>query len=537
MNRLYIRALFLFLFLCAQFLCASVRAQIGPYLDTMGVTLLRAFGTNLNGAGIRIGQPEADYTSTNDWEVDPPNVAQPVSLFTYYTNGATSTMFPNTLGVDSAHADNVGQCLYDFYTGAATNVAHVDNAFADDYYNDYISQNKLLPVNVTDAVVSQSFTFGGVGAGTQETIDSAYDNYSVQYKTLFVSAACNYSINPTVSPPGTSYNCISVGAYLGDSSYGPTIDNGRCKPDMVAVTPTGWNETSFSTPLVAAAAAIMMQAGLRGDGGKDTNSAANMITVKALLLNGAVKPANWKHTPPEPLDTNYGVGVLNVFNSYEQLAGGKHNDNFSTNIPAGTAHPPVSTTASMAVLNGWDFNTNTSSATQDGVNHYFFNITNNTTNVTFTLTATLNWNRHQNTTGINNLALYLYNAANSNLVASSTSVVDNVQHVYLPKLAQGRYDLQVWKAGGAAIVSDSEPYALAWGIFTESLSIGRSGTNIFLSWPAYPAGFAVEGITDLNTPIGSTNNIPSPVFTNNQNVVWLSPTNNQQFFWLQTPNF
>jgi len=292
--------------------------------------------------------------------------------------------------------------------------------------------------------------------------------------------------------------------------------------------------TSFSTPLVAGAAAILMQAGGRGDGGSDTNSARNMVTVKALLLNGAVKPADWVNTPPSPLDFRYGAGVLNVFNSYEQLVGGKHGYNFSTNIPMGTAHPPVVTTASITNLSGWDFNTNTSSSSKDGLNHYFFNVTNGTG---FTLTATLAWNRHQGVTNINNLELFLYNAANSNLVASSTSVADNVQHVFVPQLPQGRYDLQVWKAGGGSIVSDSEPYGLAWGISSELLNITEAGTNMYLSWPAYPAGFAVAAASSLASVAWSTNNIPLPVFTNNQEIIWLNAASSAQFFRLQTPDF
>ena len=51
-----------------------------------------------------------------------------------------------------------------------------------------------------------------------------------------------------VNPPATCYNGIGVGdAYGGGSSVGPTLDNGRCKPDIMA--PAG--ETSYSTPQVA----------------------------------------------------------------------------------------------------------------------------------------------------------------------------------------------------------------------------------------------------------------------------------------------
>jgi hypothetical protein len=338
----------------------------------------------------------------------------------------------------------------------------------------------------------------------------------------------------SVCAPGTSYNCISVGADEGDSSVGPTIDNGRCKPDIVAPA----SETSYSTPQVAAAAAIIMQAGRRGDGGSNTNCASDMRIVKALLLNGAVKEANWTNIPPSPLDYTNGAGSLNVFNSYEQLIGGKHGWNFSTNIPMGTAHPPVVMTASVPVLNGWDFNTNNSSSTKDGVNHYFFNVTNSVSGSGFTLTTTLVWNRHEGETDINNLELYLYNAANSNLAAASTSVVDNVQHVFVRQLPQGRYDLQVWKAGGTGTVSTNESYALAWEIVSESLKVKGSGTNLVLSWPVYPDGYTVASAPALTPPITwSTNGIPSPVLTNSQNVVSLPENNNIQFFRLQTPNF
>ena len=338
-----------------------------------------------------------------------------------------------------------------------------------------------------------------------------------------------------VHAPGTSYNCIGVGDSDGSSSVGPTIDNGRAKPDIVA--PGGG--TSFSTPYVAGAAAVLMQAGLRGDGGSDTNSAADIRMVKALLLNGAIKPADWTNNLPSPLDTRYGAGVLNIFNSYEQLAGGKHGWNFSTNIPAGSAHPPVVITNSIPVLSGWDFNTNTSSSfpsSQDGVKHYFFNITNISGNAAFTATATLVWNRHQNKTNINNLDLFLYNAANSNLVACSTSLVDNVEHIFLPRLPQGRYDLQVWmSASGINAFNNSEAYALAWEFFSPSAAIAKSGANISLAWPVYPAGFVVETATNLISPAWSANNIPPPVVTNNQNVILLNATNTNQFFRLRRP--
>jgi hypothetical protein len=516
------------------FACTNVRAQVP---NSVGLTLLEAVTTNLNGSGVRVGQPEAeDSTDTNNWEVNPSSDDLPVALFTWFSNGVSSTTFPNSLGTESGHADYVGTLFYGS-SGMATNLAHVDNFEANSYINIYIADDEAFSASATDAIVNQSFTAGPVDAADQEEYDSDYDNFSEKYNTLFFSAANNYGTSPpssvSVCPPGTSYNCISVGADEGYSSVGPTIDNGRCKPDIVAP----GNETSFTTPLVAGAAALLMQAGRRGDGGPNTNSASDMRTVKALLLNGAVKEANWTNIPPSPLDYTNGAGSLDVFNSYEQLIGGKHGWNFSTNIPMGTAHPPVVTTASVSVLNGWDFNTNNSSSSKDAVNHYFFNVTNDVIGSGFTLTATLVWNRHSGETDINNLALYLYNAANSNLVAASTSVVDNVQHVFVRELPQGRYDLQVWKAGGTSIVSTNETYALAWAIVSEFLKVKESGTNLVLSWPVYPDGYAVASTPALASVAWSTNGIPASVLTTNQNVVLLPDNNGNQFFRLQTPNF
>lgn len=513
---------------CILLFCATVHAQ-NP--NTVGFTLLQTFTTNLNGAGVRVGQAEAENTSSNDWEVNPASVPDPAALFTWYYDGQFTNKFPNSLGVESGHADYVGSLLYG-PTGMATNVAHVDNFEANTYIDDYIANDEGFSATATDAIVNQSYTFGPLPTNMQEEVDSDFDDFSVKYNTLFVSAANNYGNNARVCAPGTSYNCISVGADEGDSSVGPTIDNGRCKPDIVAPA----DETSFSTPQVAGAAALLMQAGRRGDGGPNTNCASDMRTVKALLLNGAVKQANWMNIPPSPLDYTNGAGMLNVFNSYEQLFAGKHAWNFSTNVPVGAAHPPVVTTASVPVLNGWDFNTNNSSSTDDTVNHYFFNVTNGVSKSCFTLTATLVWNRHQNQAAINNLDLYLYNAANSNLVAASTSVVDNVQQVFVRQLPQGRYDLQVWKAGGSGIVSTNESYALAWEIVSELLKVKESGTNLVLSWPVYPAGYAVAA--SALTPIAwSTNGIPAPVVTNSQNVVSIPRSSNVQIFRLQTPDF
>lgn len=532
------RVRLIFIFVISALFCGAAAAQD---LKVIGVPLLRTMATNLNGSGVRVAQVEAGQDTNNPpvfWEVEPSAAGQPTNLFTYFSQDGSSSSYTNSLGRKSDHADSVAQDFYGISSGIATNVAHVDNFEANYFVNSVVDPTPYLLSDIGDAVVNQSFTFGALSTNDQQTVDSAYDNYSDQFQTLFISAACNYSISHKVCAPGTAYNCVSVGAYHGDSSVGPTLDNGRCKPDIVA--PAG--ATSFSTPQVAGAAAILIQAGLRGDGGGDTNSAADLRTVKALLLNGAVKPADWTNSTSSPLDARYGAGVLNVFNSYEQLVAGEHNFISSEMISVGGAHPPDGSAGNISNLNGWDFNSISSQAAfflnpaEDGVSHYYFDVTNGSPDASFTATITLVWNRQQNQSAINNLDLFLYDCAGSNLVMCSASLVDNVEHIFLPKLAQGRYDLQILKSA-ANSVSDSETYALAWEFSSQILNAANSGTNLDLSWPIYPDGFAVESTTNLTLPVWRTNGISPPGIANNWNTLSIPETNAIRFFRLRTPNF
>jgi len=348
---------------------------------------------------------------------------------------------------------------------------------------------------------------------------------------LFVSGAGN---GGTVYPAATCYNGIGVGVYPGSSSFGPTPD-GRSKPDLVA---PGSGATSFSTPYVSGSAALLIQGALRGDGGADTNSANDNRTIKALLLNGAVKPADWANTTTTPLDPHYGAGVLNVFNSWNQLRGGKHPFIEATTVANGSAHPPGANAGNESALSGWDLNSlSNPTPLQDQINHYYFNLP---ASNSFTLTATLTWLRPHSTlvgpASINDLNLFLYNTANGQLVLSSTSAVDNVEHIYTAALPPGRYDLQVLK-NAQSQVSAGETYALAFEFFNVPLSIVQSNTNVVLSWPLAPAGFELQSTTNITPPaVWTTVTAPVTVDTNsNRNVVALPETGGNQFFRLQRP--
>lgn len=512
-------------------LASSLFSVAGIYakastLDTIGVTLLRQVTTNLDGTGVRVCQAEAQLPPppANAWEVNPesPVISLPIAKFTYFNSGTSANTFTNSLGVESSHANGVGGFFYGLPGGVATNVAHIDNYEAD-YFLGTIIPNQT---SINDKIVNQSFA----DDLNNQTMDNTnYDDYAALYGTLFISSAGN---GGNVLPPASCYNGMGVGAYGVGSSIGPTTDNGRSKPDITAPA----DATSDSAPLVAGAAAILRGAGLRGDGGSDTNSAADLRMLKALLLNGAIKPTDWTNGNSVPLDQRYGAGILNVFESYEQMTGGKHGYNASSAVPVGGAHPPISSANNISSCFGWDFNTNTSSSTNDEIEHYYFNLTNGGPIGTFTGTATLVWNKQQNRNAVNELDLYLYNASTSNLIAFSSNSMDNVKHVFIPQLAPGRYDLQVLKKGGSGtnFVTPSVTYALAFEFFQTALAGTRSGNNLVLTWPVYPAGFRLEATSNLAPTAWSAVNA-TPIVTNSQNVVTLSIAAGNQFFRLVRP--
>jgi hypothetical protein len=502
----------------------SLLAVSAQNLDEIGVTALRAIAPGVDGTGVRVAQPEGSL-GTN-WEVNPSAVGFTNGAISYFSANGSTNGFPNSLSGESSHADAVGQNFYGLSGGVATNVAHVDNFDADHFVNSYVFSNLFT---LGAVVVNQSFTFGALSVSNQQGVDSAYDDYAVSNGVIFVSAANNIGNGAIVCAPGTDYNCISVGAYYNGTyanSTGPTIDNGRCKPDITA--PSQF--TSFSTPQVAGAVALLLQAGARGDGGSDTNAATDMRTLKALLLNGAVKPADWTNLNSSPLDLRYGAGMVNVFNAYWQLAGGKYFPGATNLVAQGNGPLPVQPTNLIPAMNSWAFSSIASDGTDDAANHYFFSATNGI------VTATLVWNRQLGQTNINDLDLFLFDAS-SNLVACSTSRVDNVEHIFFPRLAAGPYDLLVLKHGGANVVSDAETYALAWAFVSPQVSVAKAGALAAVSWPAYPAGFRVETATNLAMPNWTTNNLPVPALVSGTNIVQLPATNNARFFRLRQPNF
>ena len=168
------------------------------------------------------------------------------------------------------------------------------------------------------------------------------------------------------------YNSIAVGMSDATSSIGPTTIEvaGRSKPDIVAPGkfPYATPSSSYAAPKVSAAAALLVETG-----NNLTSNAADAVTpetIKAVLLTGATKDSlpSWSHTDTQPLDAQYGAGLLNVDNSHRILTAGEQEASSSSLVPS----------------TGWDYDT----IAADGTKNYFFDIGSSFTLDQLSITAT-----------------------------------------------------------------------------------------------------------------------------------------------------
>ncbi len=458
--------------------------------------LLTANGT-LTGAGVTVAQVEAPLSGGDYFEPTISQTGESPLIFTFVNGSGTVSTTQNT-SEESAHATIVGQLFYGTSGGISPGISQLYVYDANEAYMTMTGGNTLIPSGDTaaPAVVNQSFVFPGENATGIAYLDSLYDNYAAEHNTLFISAigdgGSSYATSTTpvsyVNPPADAYNGIGVAALNGGSGVGPAYA-GRSKPDITAP----GTYTSYTTPIVSGAATLLIQAGNEEIGGSGTQTAATDIrTVKALLLNGAVKPTGWTNSYTDtngtiaynsasnftttPLDPRYGAGVVNVYNSYEQLAGGEHNYSAVTTQAVNAAPQFVNAAAAQGSLVGWNLTVITSSTTSQAAEHYVFDLPSSNGN-SYDLTATLTWDRQVNQTAINNLSLYLLNSSGTE-VAGSYSSIDNVQQINVSNLAAGTYDLQVIKLGGSSIVSASETYALAYDFVDPAGPVSTNGGTI-----------------------------------------------------------
>jgi hypothetical protein len=258
----------------------------------------------------------------------------------------------------------------------------------------------------------------------------------------------------------SAYNVISVGRADGQHSSGGTrVDGeGRVKPELVAP----GNLTSLTTPVVAGCAAALIEAveHIAGDD-EDAPAAAGRKSevIKALLMGGAYKSADWQPEPGQALDASLGAGVVDIDRSLVMLDGGP--------VAPGQTDQRY----------GWSF----AQVGHDEPDVFTFEVERDQGEACFTLV----WNRGivggpvrvphpdtgerfdvwNNSPILPDLNLRLIRTGangEQEVVAASAGKPDNVEVVYLRELPEGTYRLEVSR--GQDSVREAWDYAVAWRI-------------------------------------------------------------------------
>lgn len=438
---------------CQRFVCVllslvwSSQAFGQAYKATIGYDKLKSeVGAGLaNGAGVVVALAEANTgaVGTNTYFL---NTAD--SQFSGKSFTDISNLTPRNI---SGHATSVGQL---FFGNTSSIAGGVTNVQVYDAENFVFAQQQLGNAGVNPnstlgfSVLNHSYIGNGLPAADAAESNARLDYTIARDHFTSVVALGNGGVLPQIY--GQSYNSIVVGLSSGGHSQGATDVGvvGRVKPDIVS--PLG--TTSEATPLVSSTAALLHQAA--SDFG--TPNARNSEAMKAIIMAGATKDSipTWSNTSTRPLDSVYGAGQLNVYNSYRILEAGETN---------GVLSIPITSTAVNSGLQGWDFGT---SITPGSPLYWNFNIAEGSTISEASILLT--WNAQfkdslgnfTSSLSLANMDLRLFQSNNGVLgseVGASLSTIDNVEHIYLKNLSSGGYTIQVSSNLDAT-------FGLAWNI-------------------------------------------------------------------------
>ncbi len=460
MNRLLITrcpAFLLVLWTASTSLGQSVFVETG-YNDLVARLGARNIPT---GAGIGVGQVEA--TSGTAYG---PNQASAQFV------GKTFTAMSGAPG-NSSHATSVANALYGNTSSIAPGVSQIWLYSASGWLQDGFL-NAHLPTNfppLTPPAGLRLFNNSWVGTTNDLSVDNLVlrrADFAIRRDNILQFDGMNNGGGANQALMGNGYNAISVGRMDGVHVTGPTpggIDGpGRMKPEIVAP----GSATSFATPVVSAAAALLLEVANTDSELSANPNADHSITLKSVLLGGARHRDGWSNAPAvagatrgvtaKPLDPIYGVDVVNIDRSHLILTAGEFN--------AGT---DIETAPSVGPA-GWDFVEIASAQSR----WYRFVVNSEVDELAVLAT----WHRVvPNNFGASvpaNFDLRLWRVeegvaqtlvgdaglvwfVSGNVVSQST--IDNVEHLYLRGLAPGTYAIEIDRIDGSVV---PVPVVVSW---------------------------------------------------------------------------
>lgn len=441
-------------------LASAVPASAQTIPDETGYTaLVQRIGLAAvpTGAGVIAGQVEA---SAPGYMPDANNPQFAGKTFNALSNGAAI----------SGHATVVGQYYYGLATSLSPGITQVDCYEASHWLSTgFLNGTGPTPPKIgAFKVLNHSWIGGGASpTGTLRKLD-----YAIGNQGYVVCVGVNNGTGPLdVELLSHGYNLMSVGRSDGQHHAGGTLGStdgpGRMKPEIVA--PAG--ATSFSTPLVSSAAALLVGTARSHPALILDADAERPETIKAVLMAGAEHRAGWTNGAPtsgpargataKPLDALWGADEVDVNRSHWILTGG------------GVAAADDPALAVPAPAAAWErFELPASSA-----RYWRLDVAQTAPQVSVLVT----WHRVTTLSPTSwimpQLELELFRLDNGQLASlvgdagllwfsagnvQSTSAVDNLEHVYVQGLAPGSYVLEVRR--GADAIASPWPASIAWDV-------------------------------------------------------------------------
>lgn len=485
-------SLFSTIFLAA--LLVAVEVQAGT-LDDIGFTDLKLeLGSALpDGGSIAVTQAEAPVSVA----CIPDMTLAEFNLITF--NDHTLGLTVCTDGVASGHATSVATKFYGAVTSSVTAISSVDLYEAGNWIGAGFLNTGGAGIGVsTTRLINHSWT-APAAEWAGEILRRVDYLVEVDEFIQVVGVSTNTVTNET---PSNSFNAIVAGLSAGTGTTGTkaidtTYVSGRAKPDIVA--PEGVGSTS--APRVSSAAVLLMDyahthpllsnGSVTNSNGDIINNAERSETVKALLMAGAdratvgntnaVDIMDYRVAGKETsngLDTRFGAGQVNSYNSHHILAAGEQDSEQDGGITFANT--------------GFDFDP------------AFGGLNSSNTEATYSFTigpvggqkikAALVWNLDVLTTSTDNLYdldLQLIDVTDGGtVVASSTSTIDNTENIWFDLKSNNAYQLKVIPGVGQAAFEWD--YALAWQIVVPGVTVVETDSTTMT---------AEDGTTDTFTVV------------------------------------
>ncbi len=308
---------------CSALLCAVAGAQSTQDLTGFNRLIARLGPGNFpTGANIPVAQVEAP--SGGAYVPDAGN-----SEFV----GKTIITMSGAPNGSSGHATTVAQFWFGLQSSIAPGISLIESYEANNWLGPgFLNGGGSAPVlGAASKIFSHSWigSAGGPSNAYLRKLDSA-----IEAQGLVVCAGVNNGSGPLDVPLlSHAFNSIAVGRSDGMHRAGNTgmgLDGtGRMKPELVA--PAG--ATSFSTPLVAGAAALLVETAWTDPNTAGNPNAARPEVVKAVLMAGALHRGGWSNgaissgalrgATSTPLDPIYGADQIDVDASHWILSAGE----------------------------------------------------------------------------------------------------------------------------------------------------------------------------------------------------------------------